>query len=83
MNKISIQYYKNSVGEILLGSYENKLCIADWRYRKMRTSIDNRIQKGLKAEYVVESSEVITEVVIEYVNYFLCFLFLVEFLISP
>jgi methylated-DNA-[protein]-cysteine S-methyltransferase len=83
MNKISIQYYKSPIGEILLGSYNNNLCIADWRYRTMRTSIDNRIQKGLKAEYVVESSEVITEVVIEYVNYFLCFLFLVEFLISP
>jgi methylated-DNA-[protein]-cysteine S-methyltransferase len=69
-NQIKIQYYKSPVGEILLGSYDNKLCIADWRYRKMRTSIDNRIQKGLKAEYVEESSEVITETIKQMEEYF-------------
>ena len=70
MNKISIQYYKSPVGEILLGSYDNKLCIADWRYRKMRTTIDNRIQKGLKAEYVEEPSEVISETIKQMEEYF-------------
>lgn len=70
MNKISIQYYKSPIGEILLGSYENKLCIADYRYRKMRTTVDNRIQKGLKAEYVEESSEVITETIKQMEEYF-------------
>jgi len=25
MNKISIQYYKSPIGEMLLGSYDNKL----------------------------------------------------------
>ena len=70
MNKIFIQYYKSPVGEILLGSYDNKLCLADWRYRKMRMSIDNRIQKGLKAEYVEESSEVITETIKQMEEYF-------------
>ena len=70
MNKISIQYYKSPIGEILLGSYDNKLCIGDWRYRKMRTTIDNRIQKGLNAEYVEESSEVITETIKQMKEYF-------------
>lgn len=70
MNKISIQYYKSPIGEIFLGSYENKLCIADWRYRKRRTTIDNRIQKGLKAEYIEEPSEVITETIKQMKEYF-------------
>ena len=70
MNKISIQYYKSPIGEILLGSYENRLCIADFRYRKMRDGIDKRIQKGLKAEYVQESSEVITESIKQMEEYF-------------
>jgi len=69
-NKISIQYYKSPVGEMLLGSYDNKLCIADWKYRKMRTTIDNRIQKGLKAEYVKEGSDVITETIKQMEEYF-------------
>ena len=70
MHKISIQYYMSPVGEILLGSYEGKLCIADWKYRKMRTTIDSRIQKGLKAEYVEENSEVIEETIKQMKEYF-------------
>ena len=61
MNKISIQYYKSPVGEILLGSYNGKLCLADWRYRKMRSRIDSRIQKALNAQYVEESSNKLLE----------------------
>jgi len=70
VHKISIQYYMSPVGEILLGSYEGKLCIADWKYRKMRTTIDSRIQKGLKAEYVEENSEVIEETIKQMKEYF-------------
>ena len=70
MNKISIQYYNSPIGELLLGSYENKLCIADYRYRKMRTTVDSRIQKGLKAEYIQESSDVITETIKQMEEYF-------------
>jgi len=70
VNKISIQYYKSPIGELLLGSYENKLCISDYRYRKMRTTVDSRIQKGLKAEYVEEPSDVITETIKQMEEYF-------------
>ena len=70
MNKISITYYKSPIGELLLGSYDGKLCLADFRYRRMRTSIDNRIQKGLKAEYVEQSSKVIEETIKEMKEYF-------------
>ena len=69
-NKINIQYYKSPIGELLLGSYENKLCISDYRYRKMRTTVDSRIQKGLKAEYVEEPSDVITETIKQMEEYF-------------
>ena len=67
---ISIQYYKTPVGELILGSYDNKLCLADWRYRKMRSTIDSRIQKGLNAKYVEESSEVIVEAMKQFDEYF-------------
>ena len=69
-NKINIQYYKSPIGELLLGSYKNKLCIADYRYRKMRTTVDSRIQRGLKAEYIEESSDVITETIKQMEEYF-------------
>jgi methylated-DNA-[protein]-cysteine S-methyltransferase len=70
VNHIKIQYYKSPVGEIILGSYDNKLCIADWKYRKMRTTIDSRIQNGLKAKYIEESSEVIEETIKQMKEYF-------------
>jgi methylated-DNA-[protein]-cysteine S-methyltransferase len=55
---ICIQYYKTQVGELMLGSYQDQLCIADWRYRKMRTSIDLRIQTGLNTVYEERTSAV-------------------------
>ncbi len=70
MNKIAIQTYKSPVGEMLLGSYEGKLCLADWRYRKRRSAVDNRIQKGLNAEYVEESSKVIEKTIDQFKAYF-------------
>ncbi len=70
MNKINIQIYKSPVGEMLLGSYDNKLCLADWKYRRMRSTIDKRIQNGLNAEYVEQSSEVIEETIKEMEEYF-------------
>ena len=66
----SIEYYKTPVGELILGSYDHKLCLADWRYRKGRDSIDNRLKKGLNVEYVEQSSEVIEETIKQLNEYF-------------
>ncbi len=59
MNQVNIQYYKTSIGELMLGSFEGKLCILDYRYRKMRTAVDNRILAGLNAEFIERSDQVI------------------------
>ena len=67
---ICIQTYTSPVGEMLLGSYEGKLCIADWKYRRMRTTIDKRLEKGLNAEYVEESSDVIEDTILQMTEYF-------------
>jgi methylated-DNA-[protein]-cysteine S-methyltransferase len=67
---ICIETYKSPVGDVLLGSYKGKLCLADWKYRRKRTTIDKRIQKGLKAGYVEESSEVIEETIKQMKAYF-------------
>ncbi len=59
MNKISIQYFKIPFGELIMGSYQDQLCLCDWRYRKMRSAIDQRIQQGLEADYFEEETETI------------------------
>lgn len=60
MNTILVTFHKTPIGELILGSYQNKLCLADWRYRKMRNTIDNRIKKGLNATFK-EGTNVILE----------------------
>ena len=57
MNKIKIKHIKTSLGELILGESDNKLCLFDWKYRKMRDRIDNRIQTGLNGFYVEEDCE--------------------------
>ncbi len=67
---IYIQYYQTPVGEIILGSFEDKLCMADWRYRKTRNHIDSRLQQGLKAEYVERDSPVLEQTRMQLDEYF-------------
>jgi len=52
MTAINIQYFKLPYAEFVLGTYQNKLCLCDFRYRKMRTAIDKRIQTALGAVFI-------------------------------
>lgn len=61
MNQISIQYYKTKIGELILGSFDEKLCLLDFKYRKMRVPVDNRIKKGLYAKFVEQNNELLTK----------------------
>ena len=51
MNQINIQYHKTKIGELILGSFDDRLCLLDFRYRKMRTTVDNRIKSWLKTDF--------------------------------
>ena len=59
MTDICIQYHKTKIGELILGSFEDKLCLLDFNYRKMRNAVDDRIKKGLNADFIEEDSEII------------------------
>ncbi|MBS1545807.1 MAG: methylated-DNA--[protein]-cysteine S-methyltransferase [Bacteroidetes bacterium] len=61
MEPIFIHPFHTPFGELLLGSFNNALCLCDWRYRRMRTAIDARIQRGLQAEYAERISPVIEQ----------------------
>ena len=73
MSRIQIitKNIKTPVGELILGSYNDKLCLADWRYRKMRNAIDSQIQKGLSADYEMGTSSVIEQTEEQLAEYFL------------
>ncbi len=61
MQRLKIQTFdfKTPYGELILGSFEDKLCLCDWKYRKMRAQVDQRIQNGLKAEFEAGETSVI------------------------
>ncbi len=70
MNQIHIQYYKTAYAEFILGSYDEKLCMVDYRYRKMRKSIDERIKKALKSEFIEKDSTVLEQSRLQLDEYF-------------
>lgn len=70
MKQIEIQYFKTSCGELILGSYDDKLCLCDWRYRKMRSAIDNRITGRLNAEYVEKHNQTLANTMSQLDEYF-------------
>jgi methylated-DNA-[protein]-cysteine S-methyltransferase len=49
---------------------EDKLCLCDWKYRKMRASIDKRILDHYKTEVREESNEIINETIHQLNDYF-------------
>lgn len=61
MNQIYIQFYKTQIGDLILGSFDGKLCLLDFQYRKMRKAVDNRIKKGLNAEFVENNNETLKQ----------------------
>jgi methylated-DNA-[protein]-cysteine S-methyltransferase len=59
MNRIFLQYFKTDLGELLLGSFHERLCLCDWRYRKMKAAFDRRLLKGLDASFENDDTHVI------------------------
>ena len=70
MNQINIQYYKTNYGEFILGSYDDKLCMVDFRYRKMRKTVDDRIKKGLNTKFVEQDDETLQKTRVQLDEYF-------------
>jgi len=62
--------YKSPVGELIMGDFNDQLCLCDWRYRKMRQEVDNRIIKGLNTESIEQSTPLLVETQKQLAAYF-------------
>jgi len=69
MSNINIAYVKTRFGELIIGSYQDQLCLCDWRYRKARERVDKRIKQTLDAHYVLQHDEVIVQTIHELEEY--------------
>lgn len=67
---ISVQSYHSPVGELILGEFQEQLCLCDWKYRKQRDQIDARIQKGLNTTFLEQNSETLEQVKFQLDEYF-------------
>ena len=56
MPSIDIQFFKTPYADLIIGSYQNKLCLLDYRYRKMRDSLDQKLQQRLNATFVLQDN---------------------------
>ena len=70
MKTIQVQYYQSPCGELILGSFENELCMCDWTSEKRRAVIDKRIKTILHANYEISTSEVIQKTIQQLDEYF-------------
>ena len=70
MKYINIDYYKIAETEFILGSFDEKLVLLDYKNRKNRDTIDNRLKKALKAEFINRSDAVLEQIKVELQEYF-------------
>ncbi|MDR1814936.1 MAG: methylated-DNA--[protein]-cysteine S-methyltransferase [Tannerella sp.] len=68
--KIQIKQFKSPCGELLLGSFDDKLCLCNWTKGKRKELIAKRLQTALNADYEESESEVINETVRQLEEYF-------------
>lgn len=59
MGMIHIQYCQSRIGELILGAFDGRLCLLDFRYRKMRERVDKRIKRGLNTDYLEHDDPVL------------------------
>lgn len=62
--------YISPVGEMILGSFGDRLCICDWAVERRRPTIDRRICRHLNAVYEEGISDIIRRAIIELDEYF-------------
>ena len=64
-------HYRFPCGEMMLGSFDGRLCLCDWIDGRRRASVDQRLQRILNANYVEGSSDVIEKAKYQLDEYFL------------
>lgn len=70
MNFIYTHIYNSPCGELLLGSYEDSLCMCDWTTQHRRSQTESMIKETFQAEYKQYVSPVIENAICQLDEYF-------------
>lgn len=71
MKRIITSSYQSPFGELVLGDYDGSLCLCDWRFRKQRSLIDQRILMLLSSDFMPGETPLILSVKSQLDEYFL------------
>lgn len=69
-NKIITCIYESPCGTLMLGSYNDRLCLCDWQVERYRNHVDNRLCRILDAEWVEGTSPIIERAMMQLDEYF-------------
>lgn len=61
MKIIHISQHKTKIGELIIGSFEGKICLIDFAYRKTRNRLDERLKRHLQAKFVEQENTIISQ----------------------
>ena len=67
---IFLEEYESPLGVLLVGSFQDRLCLCDWKYRKSRATIDRRIQSGTGSEYNFGTTDITQEAILQLKAFF-------------
>lgn len=70
MERIKAMRYNSPIGELIVGSYNGKLCICDWVTGRRRNMTDRHIQQSLNARYESGTSNTIVSAIDQLNEYF-------------
>jgi len=70
MMKIEFQHYQSPAGNLVLGSFNNRLCLCDWDIEPHHNRIFQRIQKSTQATTEEGCNEVIEKAIAQLDEYF-------------
>ena len=68
--EIVVREYKSPCGVLVLGSFDNKLCMCDWKIEKHHNRIRKRLADTLKAAFNEGSSPVIEQAALQLDEFF-------------
>ena len=71
-NQILTFRYSAPCGDMILGSYGEKLCLCNWVVEKHPGRVDKRLRTLLDADYVEAPSGILREAIRQLDEYFLC-----------
>ncbi len=69
-NIIFTRLYPSPCGELLLGSFFDRLCMCDWTVNRRHDAVKSRLRKELNADFREGSSEVIESCTQQFNEYF-------------